>query len=206
MMKAFISLMLVSCAGLLDTSGVFAGESGDAVKGQSVAANCAACHGPKGNNTTSNTIPRLAQQVAPYIVKQLHDFKSGARKNSIMSTMVAMLSDQSMLDVAAYFSSQKIAAGKAGGPSLTEQGRLIYSGGVAEPSVPACASCHGADATGVTPVYPRLAGQHAAYIIAQLKAFRAKERTNDESSVMRDIAARLDDHQMEALAEYLNSI
>lgn len=199
-------MMLVLGAGLLNMSGVSAGESGDAAKGQSIAANCSSCHGSQGNNTTSNTIPRLAQQVAPYIVKQLHDFKSGARKNSIMSTMASMLSDQGMRDVAAYFSSQKIAGGKKGDASLMEQGRRIYSGGVSETSVPACASCHGADGTGVTPVYPRLGGQHAAYIIAQLKAFKAKERTNDESSVMRDIAGRLDEHQMKALAEYLNSL
>lgn len=206
MVKILITAIWVMCAVSFNISQVSAAESGDAGKGESIAANCAACHGAKGSNTTSNTIPRLAQQVAPYIVKQLHDFKSGARKNSIMSTMASMLSDQGMLDVAAYFSGQKMAAGKSGNESLAEQGRRIYSGGVSASSVPACASCHGADGAGVTPAYPRLAGQHGAYIVAQLKAFKAKDRTNDMSSVMRDIAGRLDDHQIEAVAEYLKGL
>lgn len=206
MKRNTVSVIFVSCAVLLCAPAVSVGAAGDAAKGQSIAANCSSCHGAQGNNTTSNTIPRLAQQIAPYIVKQLHDFKSGARKNSIMSTMASMVSDQGVLDVAAYFSSQKIAAGEKGDDALTEQGRRIYSGGVASSSVPACASCHGADGAGVTPAYPRLAGQHKAYIVAQLKAFKAKERTNDASSVMRDIAGRLDDHQMQAVAEYLNSL
>ncbi len=206
MMKTLVSAILAMCTGMVNISPVFAAEGGDAAKGESIASNCAACHGARGNNTTSDTIPRLAQQVAPYLVKQLHDFKSGARKNAIMSTMASMLQDQDMLDVAAYFSSQKMAAGKAGDAALIEEGRRIYSGGVSATSVPACASCHGAGGTGVTPVYPRLAGQHGAYIVAQLKAFKSKDRTNDATGVMRDIAGRLDDHQMAAVAEYLNSL
>jgi len=206
MMKAIVSVTLVLCAGVFDMSYVYAAGGGDVDKGQSIAANCAPCHGSQGNNTSSNTIPRLAQQIAPYIVKQLHDFKSGARQNSIMSTMASMLPDQGMHDVAAYFATQKIAAGKAGDAALIEQGRRIYSGGVSLTSVPACASCHGAGGTGVIPVYPRLAGQHGAYIIAQLKAFKSKDRANDSSKVMRDIAGRMDDHQMEAVAAYLSSL
>ena len=206
MKKAIISATLTLFALMYHVPGASAGEGGDAVKGQSVADNCSPCHGPQGNNTSGLTVPRLAQQVAPYIIKQLSDFKSGARSNSIMSTMAATLSDSGMRDVAAYFSTQKAVVGHAGDASLTEIGKRIYSGGISYASVPACASCHGPGGGGVTPAYPRLAGQHGQYIIAQLKAFKSKDRANDDSQVMRDIAGRMDEHQIEAVAEYLGGL
>jgi cytochrome c553 len=205
MKKVLVSAALVLSVGVHCVPEVFSAE-GDAGKERSVVANCAPCHGPQGNVTASTSTPRLAQQVAPYIVKQVRDFKSGARQNPIMSTIAASLTDTSIQDVATYFSMQKIAPGTAGNPSLMEQGRKIYSGGVAETSVPACASCHGADGTGVTPSFPRLAGQHSQYIVAQLQAYKTRIRANDDNKVMRDIAARLDDHQIEAVAEYLASL
>jgi len=179
---------------------------GNAKNGESIAANCAACHGHDGNHTTAQTIPKLAQQLESYIVKQLHDFKSGDRKNSIMSSMASTVSDQGVKDVAAWFSSQKMGADKVTDKSLAEAGKKIYTGGIAKGSVPACSSCHGPNAHGMPPTFPRLAGQHAEYIVAQLKNFKSDARANDPNGVMRNIASKLTDRQMDAVAEYLTGL
>lgn len=202
---------LTRAIALLATAGVMWGNAayaagGDAHKGESIASNCAACHGHDGNQTTAQTIPKLAQQLEPYIVKQLHDFKSGARQNSIMSSMASTLSEQGMNDVAAYFSSLKMGSDKVTDKSLAQEGKKIFAGGVAKGSVPACGSCHGAKADGMPPTFPRLAGQHAQYIVAQLKNFKSDGRANDPNGVMRNIASKLSDHQMEAVAEYLTGL
>jgi len=199
------AMALVVTAGMAYAGAAY-GAGGDAQKGQSIAANCAACHGRDGNQTTAQTIPKLAQQIEAYLVKQLHDFKSGARKNSIMSSMASTLSDQGVKDVAAYFSSQKMGSDKVSDKSLADEGKQIFTGGIAKDSVPACTSCHGAHAEGMPPTFPRLAGQHSQYIVVQLKNFKSGDRANDPNAVMRDIASKLSDHQMEAVAEYVTGL
>lgn len=199
-----VAVLLVT-AGMV-CGGTAYGAGGDAKKGQSIASNCAACHGHDGDHTTAQTIPKLAQQLEPYIEKQLDDFKSGARKNSIMSSMASTLSDQDVKDVAAYFSSQKMTADKVADKSLAEEGKKIFTGGIANKAVPACASCHGAHGEGMPLTFPRLAGQHAQYIVAQLKNFKSDARTNDPNGVMRTIASKLSDHQMEAVADYVSGL
>ncbi len=79
---------------------------GDAAAGKAKAATCNACHGP-GGNSQNPLWPKLAAQHAPYIVKQLKDFKSGARKNALMSPQAAALSEQDMQNLAAYYTAQK---------------------------------------------------------------------------------------------------
>ena len=199
------AMALVVTAGMAYAGAAY-GAGGDAQKGQSIAANCAACHGRDGNQTTAQTIPKLAQQIEAYLVKQLHDFKSGARKNSIMSSMASTLSDQGVKDVAAYFSSQKMGSDKVSDKSLADEGKQIFTGGIAKDSVPACSSCHGTHAEGMPPTFPRLAGQHAQYVVAQLKTFKSGDRANDPNAVMRNIASKLSDHQMEAVAEYVTGL
>lgn len=201
---AKVAVLLVTAG--MACGGTAYGAGGDAKKGRAIASNCAACHGHDGDHTTASTIPKLAQQLEPYIVKQLHDFRSGARTNAIMSSMASTLSDQGVKDVAAYFASQKMTADKVAGKSLAEEGKKIFTGGIAKNSVPACSSCHGAHAEGMPPTFPRLAGQHSAYIVAQLKSFKSGARTNDPNGVMRSIASKLSDHQMEAVAGYLTGL
>lgn len=179
---------------------------GNAEKGQATAANCKACHGNDGNSTASATTPKLAEQIPQYVVKQLHDFKSGARQNPIMGSMAATLSDQDMLDVAAFFSQQKMAPDGIKDKRLAGEGEKIFKGGLADKAVPACSSCHGANGGGMPPTFPRLAGQHPQYLIAQLKNFQSGQRANDPNKVMRDIASKLTEHQIEAVAEYLGGL
>lgn len=164
---------------------------------------CAACHGADGNSMISLN-PKLAGQHAPYIEKQLTEFKSGKRQNAVMSGMAATLSEQDMKNLAAYFSSQKITLGEAKSNGPGSVGEKIYRAGIKENGTPACAACHGPTGAGLPKQFPRLAGQHADYTLAQLKAFRTGERAN--GPMMTAIATKLTDAQMAAVADYIQGL
>jgi cytochrome c553 len=178
---------------------------GDPQAGQQKAAQCAACHGADGNSA-SPQFPKLAGQDPAYLVKELHDFKSGARKNAIMNGMAAGLSDQDIENLAAWFASQKIKPGAAN-PKLVAAGRALYMGGDQSKGIPACAACHGPTGAGMGPAaWPRLAGQHAEYLVSQLKAWRSGSRANDPHAMMRTVAKNMTDQQIEAVASYLQGL
>ena len=166
---------------------------------------CAGCHSADGNSAAAAN-PKLAGLNAEYINKQLNDFKSGARKNAIMSGMVASLSPQDMLNLAAYFSAQQPKPGTSKDQQLALIGQKIYRGGVLGAGVPACASCHGPQGKGIPVQFPRLAGQHSEYIYTQLNAFRVGERANDGAKMMRTIAAKMTDADMKAVASYIQGL
>jgi cytochrome c553 len=188
-------------AALLGVAGL-SQAAGDPAAGKAKAAACAACHGVDGNSTAPN-FPNLAAQNPAYIVKQLRDYKSGARKNAIMGGMAAPLSDQDMEDVAAYFASQPLKVGTASRTSLSA-GERLYRGGDSASGVPACMACHSPTGSGNDAArFPRLSGQHAEYTLAQLKAFRDGIRANDPNRMMRDTASRLTLEQMQALSQYM---
>ena len=138
---------------------------------------CAACHGADGNSVAAAN-PSLAGQHADYIVKQLTEFKSGARKNPIMMGMAAPLSPEDMKNVGAYFSEQKIKPRDAADKALLPEGQKIFKGGVASTKIPACMACHGPSGAGIPAQYPRIGGQHSDYTEAQLNTFRAGTRAN----------------------------
>jgi cytochrome c553 len=178
---------------------------GDASAGKSKAAVCAACHGADGNSP-SDAYPKLAGQGEAYLLKQLKNFKSGERQNAFMAPMVANLSEQDMADLAAYFSSQTIAAG-ATPEEFVELGKAIYRGGNKESGVPACMACHGPNGSGMPAAkWPALAGQYTAYVEAQLHAFADGARNNDPNSIMRDIASRMSDEEIKAVSAYVSGL
>ena len=146
---------------------------------------------------------KLAGQNAAYIAKQLADYKSGARKNEIMSGMAAPLTDQDIQNLAAYFASQKLQVGAANKGSLA-LGQKLYRGGDASRSLAACMSCHGPDGAGNSPAkFPRIGGQQADYTLAQLQHFRDGTRTNDPNGMMRDTAGRMTAEEIKAVSEYM---
>ena len=180
--------------------------AGNAADGEKIVTGvCAACHGIDGNSVIT-TNPKLAQQHPEYIAKQLANFKSGERKNAVMSGMAASLSQEDMANVAAYFGSQKAKVGSAKTNAAGSLGEKIYRGGIASLGVPACASCHGATGAGIPVQFPRLSGQHADYVVTQLKAFYSGERANDNAKVMRMIAAKMSDADMAAVADYIQGL
>lgn len=179
----------------------------DAAKGESIAKQvCAACHAPDGNSTLPDN-PKLAGQFERYLHKQLVDFKAqggkkAARESAIMAGMVANLSDADMRAVAAYYAQQTLRPAAATDKDRAALGQKLWRGGVAEKGVSACAGCHGPNGAGIPGMYPRLSGQFAAYVEAQLKAFRSGARANDANGMMRGVAARMSDAEIKAVAEY----
>lgn len=179
----------------------------DPAKGKVVAETvCVACHGADGNSAAAAN-PILAGQGADYLYKQLKNFKAvdgkpAARNNAIMGGMVAALSDEDMKNLAAWFSSQKLKPSVAKDESKIALGQKIWRQGDFKKGIPACAGCHGPAGAGLPAQYPRLAGQYAEYTEAQLKAFRSGERNNDPEMMMRMVAAKMSDTEIQAVAEY----
>lgn len=182
------------------TSSVMAAGNVSAGKGK--AAVCAACHGADGNSL-SDAFPKLAGQHEGYIVKQLMEFKSGARQNALMAPMVANLTEQDMADLGAYYASKKTAPG-AVSEELLAAGEQIYRGGNKETGVPACMACHGPNGNGVPAAnWPKLSGQYNSYVETQLHAFANGDRNNDPNGMMRDIASKMSEAEIKAVSAYV---
>ena len=202
--RTSIVLKLVIAGMAVVISNITFGE-GAAEAGKTKAATCAACHGPDGNSTTPEW-PKLAGQHGAYLAKQLKDFKSGVRKNPVMSPMASPLGDQDIEDLSAFYSAQKSTPGSAD-PKYVKAGEQLYRGGNAETGVPACMACHGPAGSGNPAAgYPALRGQHAAYTATQLRALKSGERSNDANSVMRTIAAKMTEPEIEAVASYIEGL
>jgi cytochrome c553 len=167
---------------------------------------CVSCHGPDGNSV--NPIwPKLAGQGAPYIAKQLHDFKGGRRADPLMSGMAMAVPDDKVDEVADYFASQQAQPAAPVKPELVAQGEQLYVAGNPASGVTACAACHGPNGNGNPAAkFPALGAQHAAYTIKQLQMFRDGSRANDPNQMMRDIAMKLTETEIEALAMYLSTL
>jgi cbb3-type cytochrome c oxidase subunit III len=161
---------------------------------------CAACHGADGNSTVA-TNPKLAQQHPEYLMKELQDFKSGKRTSPIMQGFASQLSDADIKNIAYWAASQKAKPGFAKDKALVAMGERIYRGGIADRQIAACAGCHGPNGAGIPSQYPRLSGQQAEYVQAQLKAFRDGARKN--SPQMADVTAKLNDKEISAVADYI---
>jgi cytochrome c553 len=185
--------------------GAFAQE-GSIEAGQTKSVTCAACHGPDGNSVTPEW-PSLAGQHAEYIVGQLRAFKAGERQDAGMQGFASTLSDQDMLDLAAYFSAQSPRL-KGADPGLVGLGQSIYRGGLPERSIPACIACHGPTGTGNPLVpFPRVSAQHASYTFSTLQAYSAGERRSDgEAQTMRNVAELLLEDEMRAVASYMQGL
>ncbi|MHB8345675.1 MAG: c-type cytochrome [Acidiferrobacterales bacterium] len=183
----------------------FAYAAGNAAAGKTKSVACQACHGADGNSVNP-AYPKLAGQSAGYLVKELTDFKDGKRTNPIMTGMAASLSPQDMQDVAAYFSSQTPAPGVTkAAPETLKLGEHLFRGGNRKFGISACMSCHGPAGAGIPPRFPRLAGQHAAYVETQLLAFKNSQRTNDDH-IMQSIAFRMSLAQIDAVAQYIQGL
>ena len=176
-------------------------DKGDAAKGEALASQvCVACHTFDGTRGLSAN-PILQGQHPEYLLKQLQDFKSGARDSAIMKGFAATLSEQDMRDVAAFYASKTAKPGAASDKATLLLGERIYRGGVADRRIAACAGCHSPNGAGIPSQYPRLSGQHGEYSEAQLNAFRSGQRAN--SAPMAGVAARLNDREIKALADYM---
>jgi cytochrome c553 len=172
-------------------------DTGDAARSLPA---CVSCHGAAGNSTIAAN-PKLAGQVEHYVHKQLVDFTGPDRNQPIMTTYAKMLTEDEKKNVAAYLALQKQKPGAAKSKDTLELGKKIYRGGIADKGVAACASCHGATGAGMPIQYPRLAGQHQDYTVAQLVGYRTGARKNGVQMSM--LAKRMSDDEMKAVADYI---
>jgi len=191
--------------------------SGNPATGEKKSMACLGCHGPNGNSVMP-TFPKLAGQGRGYLVKQLQDYKSGARVNPIMAGQVASLSEQDMNDIASYFSIQQITQGSAKNDANIELGEKIYRGGKKDGEVAPCISCHGPEGLGIPSAnFPALAFQHSMYLANQLKAFRQytlnkqtgaalESRSNDYEGMMTSLTKGLTNTEIEAISEYISGL
>jgi cytochrome c553 len=176
-------------------------------KAQSIATQvCAACHAPDGNSVAPAN-PKIAGQIAEYLQKQLRDFKAQdgkkpLRESPVMNGMVANLSEEDMTGLASFYAGQSQKPAAAADKDLATLGQKLWRGGDTLHGIPACAGCHGPAGGGIPAQFPRLSGQFAEYIAAQLTAFREGKRSNDQNGVMRGVAAHMNDGQIRAVAEY----
>jgi len=165
---------------------------------------CGTCHGSRGNSTQPK-YPRLAGQNANYLAAQLKAFRSQTRGDpdavGYMWGMASQLDDASIDALAAYYAAQKPEASGAGSSATASRGREIYGKGIAAQGVPACSSCHGPDAHGLQD-FPRLAGQHAQYVLKQLASFQSNMRN---VAIMHGVAQNLRLEEMNAVASYLEA-
>jgi len=166
---------------------------------------CATCHGPQGRSIVPK-FPALAGQHPKYLAAQLQAFKAQTRGDpdalGYMWGMAAPLNDEMIAALAAYYGAQSPGGGSASDAGAIARGADIYANGVAAEGIPPCIACHGPGAVG-TDEYPRLAGQHAQYLLKQLRSFQNNMRN---VAVMHGVAQDLKATEMEAVAAYLQSL
>jgi cytochrome c553 len=185
-----------------------AAYKGDPAKGQAIGSTvCAACHTADGNSTIAAN-PKLAGQNADYLYKQMTNFKSvdgkqPERVNAIMNGMIAPFNDEQLRDLSAYFSVQKQKGEIAKNRDTIELGQKIFRAGNMSKGLPACAGCHGPAGAGMPAQFPRIGGQFAEYIEAQLKAFQGESRANDPNKMMRMVAIKMTDAEIKAVSDYI---
>jgi cytochrome c553 len=191
----------LATAMLLGSSGAWA-QADEARAKRIAGGSCFLCHGSEGEST-SEAFPRLAGQNAEYVAKQLDAYKTGKRKSSAMTEMVAKLTPDEMLALGRYYEKMSLPREEAKDPQLAAMGRYVYHNGNKFSGVPSCVSCHGINAEGAANM-PRLATQFSGYIHTQLKLFNKRDRTND-NVVMHVVAEKMTELEMAAVAEYVSS-
>ncbi len=218
MYKSFLATVLMSVAVIAQAETAAAVEQATTIAPETAAAvihtevpgladklkSCVPCHSTDGNST-QGLWPKLAGQSAQYLEKQLHAFKegpTGKRNNPVMYSFVAQFTDQDIKDISQYYASQKTSPGTKVGPEEYALGKQIYQGGLIAKGVPSCSACHGPGGHGnAWAKFPKLAGQHADYTLAQLKAYQAG--TRQTGPMMSTLVKSLTEEEMTAVSHYI---
>jgi cytochrome c553 len=168
---------------------------------------CAACHGKQGEGTGNDYFPRLSGKPAGYLFNQLIAFRDGRRQYPPMNYLLAYLPDSYLKAIADYFANQRPPYPPPAAPTISaallQRGQQLVKDGDPAHRVPACAACHGASLTGMQPAIPGLLGLHADYISAQLGAWRYGTRSAIAPDCMREVASRLGNDDITAVAAWL---
>ncbi len=195
-MKCLVTIALLGSASL-------SLAAGNPEAGEEKAALCAGCHGDDGN-AAAPIFPKLAGQHASFLIKQLHDFRSQKRVEPTMNAMAEPLTDEDVLDRAAFYTSKKITTEEA---APNQAGEKLYKAGNLATGVPACTGCHGPKGRGNPSAgFPSLHGQYAAYLEKTLHDFRSGERANDSNEMMRKVAKHMSDEEIAAVSDYASTL
>ncbi|MFT4065575.1 c-type cytochrome [Paraburkholderia sp.] len=207
--------LLATCLSIATQASAFAqtpARSGASIAQQGIAPSvpaCASCHGASGEGNTAAGFPRLAGLPSGYLQEQLADFAAGTRQQTVMSTIAKALPMDARESVAKYFASLPAPSGANGAQKPVQANptgeRLALIGNWKE-GVPACVSCHGDAGSGVGEQFPALAGQPAAYLRAQLVAWKHGARSPGPLGLMSTIAGKLSDSEADAAADYFASL
>nr|WP_298413945.1 c-type cytochrome [uncultured Halomonas sp.] len=201
MRKLLVGLALVM--GFITTA--HGAVEGDPAAGKEKAQVCAACHGQQGNSAAP-TFPNIAGQQPAYAVKQITEIRDGVRPVPQMVGIVANLDEQDIADLAAFFANQDLNVGQAD-PELVDRGKSLYTSGDLAKGIPACMGCHMPTGVGVNSAkFPALSGQHPEYTVSTLQDYAKGERSNDPNAIMRSIASKMSDADMEAVASYVSGL
>jgi cytochrome c553 len=166
---------------------------------------CARCHGSDAMPPASSLIPVIAGQSGPYLEHTLRQYASGQRRSGVMQPAVAQLDDEAISKLVKYYAG--LAPRQARKSPASEQqilrGQEIASVGITQAGVPACLFCH----AGGAPTFPKLAGQHARYIVNQLHLWqRGLRASTAHGAIMAPIAKRLNDQQIQDVAAFFDSL
>jgi len=186
--------------------------AGNAAAGEAISGTCTACHGADGNSPAS-LYPKLAGQNASYIVKQLKDFQLAmqtggekGRNDPTMMGMSAMLNDENIQDLAAFYAAQTMKPEETP-EDVIAAGQQLYRGGDIERGIAACIACHGPRGNGNEAAkFPKISGQHADYLKSQLEKFSSNDRSNDLNGMMHDISYKMRPSDMEVISKYLGGL
>jgi cytochrome c553 len=169
---------------------------------------CAACHGDKGEGLQNKNehYPRLAGKPAGYLYNQLVNFRDKRRELAIMNYMVAFLSDNYLLEIAAYYAALQpplVTPPSRASAALMAQGEKLVREGDAARGLPSCVACHGANLTGIEPAIPGLLGLQPPYIVSQMGAWKVGKRHAMKPDCMREVADKLTPDDVAALTAWL---
>ena len=191
--------------------GAIAAPPAIVTQGNGSAAACAGCHGLDGSGSAAEGAAVLAQLPPAYFIKQLNDFKSGARSHPVMSSIAEALNAEEIATAAKYYAGLprlNISSGAESSETATTdraRGENLALNGSWDRQMPACFKCHGENGQGVPPTFPPIAGQHALYTANQLQAWKTGARSNDAQMLMKTVAENLTDEEIQAVAAYLVS-
>jgi cytochrome c553 len=167
---------------------------------------CARCHGDGSAGPTSGLVPRLAGQSERYLEMALRQYADGSRPSGVMQPVAVELDDDTIIQISKYYSDLSAFSATASDREPSGQiarGRSIATEGVPASGIPPCLACHAGNSAAT---FPRLAGQHAMYIVRQLHLFRDGVRTGTtHAAIMAPIARRLSEPQMQDVAAYFES-
>lgn len=201
---ASVVLLIVAGAGSAAAAGMADGKTIAVQGGSQGATACVSCHGLDGAGNAQAGFPRLAGLDPAYLVRQIEAYRTGGRENPIMMPIAKSLTAAETDAVSAYYAG--LPSPNAPAPpveaALLKQGQQLAQVGNWDNNIPACVSCHGPDGSGAGSAFPALAGQHASYLKSQLQAWRNGTRSNDPNQLMKVVAERMSDREIQAAAAY----